>query len=216
MSTVLFPGAGSFGSELGGLGGRLVRYPGRQGRTFGVPAESFGALVRACAEQVPAGSVLVGHSFGAYVAYATAAVPGVEPVALVVVGADAPGLHAVPVAATASPAAAAAYLDQVDPNALAGAPSDEWREVVAETAMQDLRLLRELSPGARLGCPVHAARGAADPLTTDAGIAAWADATTGPCTARLFPGGHSDLLRTPGFPAWLQGLAVAVPEGIGS
>src|SRR5262249_44765773 len=81
-STVFFPGAGSFGNEFQLLvdalqpAAWLVKYPGRYGRDFGVPAESFDGVVRACTEQIasrPAGHpVLFGHSFGAYVAYATA------------------------------------------------------------------------------------------------------------------------------------------------
>jgi surfactin synthase thioesterase subunit len=70
-----FPGAGSFGGETP-PGAVLIRYPGRYGRGFGVPAASFDAVVDACAAQLarrsPTRPVLVGHSYGAYVAYATA------------------------------------------------------------------------------------------------------------------------------------------------
>lgn len=219
--TVLFPGAGSFGGEftalLDALGPAawLVRYPGRHGRDFGVPAGSFDALVRACAEQVsrraPAGAVLVGHSFGAYVAYATAVrlrAAGTAVSALVVVGAVGPGRLTVPADATGTPAGAAAYLDRVDPTVLAGAPSDEWREVVVETTVQDLRLLREFAagPAGRLDRPIRAARGEADPLTSDAGVGEWADRTDGGFALRVFPGGHSDLLRSPAGASWLRAV----------
>ncbi|MEU2561480.1 alpha/beta fold hydrolase [Streptomyces longispororuber] len=217
--TVFFPGAGSFGAEFGPLTEALgrsswpVRYPGRLGRDFGEPATSFDAVVRACAEQILRRSavrpLLFGHSYGAYVAYATAVrlgEAGVEVAALAVAGAAGPGLLRVPEQAAAGPAEAAAYLDRVDPGVLAGAPSDEWRAVVAETAAQDLRLLRQFTPGTVPGlrCPVLAARGAEDPLTTDDTIAAWHSTTTGPFTRHTFPGGHSDLLGSPDCVSWLR------------
>lgn len=218
-ATVFFPGAGSFGTEFRplarALGGAAwpVRYPGRPGRGFGAPAASFDAVVHACTEQItrrPAvRPLLLGHSYGAYVAYATAArlrEAGVEIAALVAVGAAGPGRLRVPEEAGTGPAEAAAYLDGVDPGVLAGAPSDDWRAVVAETTAQDLRLLRQFTPSAGhvLHCPVLAARGTEDPLTTDDTIAAWQQTTTGPFTRRTFPGGHSDLLSSPDCAAWLQ------------
>ncbi|MEU9980595.1 alpha/beta fold hydrolase [Streptomyces sp. NPDC050856] len=217
--TVFFPGAGSFGSEFQplvdalGPASWLVRYPGRYGRDFGVPAASFDAVVRACAEQLagrPAGRpVLFGHSYGAYVAYATAArleADGFEVSALITAGACAPGLLEVPEGAAASPSGAAEYLESVDPGILADAPSDDWREIVAETAAQDLRLLGQFDPAAftRLGCPVLAVRGEADPLTSDTGTAEWAHATDGAFARRSFPGGHSDFLRSPACASWLR------------
>ncbi|MFI5698804.1 thioesterase II family protein [Streptomyces xanthochromogenes] len=219
---VFFPGAGSFGGEFRpltqalGPSSLLVRYPGRQGRDFGVPAPSFDAVVRACAEQIVRHAVvrplLFGHSYGAYVACATAArlrECGVEAAALVAAGAAAPGRREVPEQAVSSPAEAVAYLEEVDPGLLAGAPSDEWREIVAETTVQDLRLLGGFDPAgvSALPCGVLAARGADDPLTTDDSIAGWQDVTTGPFASRTFPGGHSDLLRSPDCASWLQEAA---------
>ncbi|WP_153815588.1 alpha/beta fold hydrolase [Streptomyces sp. SUK 48] len=218
VTTVFFPGAGSFGTEFRPLTKELgraslaVRYPGRPGRDFGVPADSFDAVTGACADQIrrrrAARVLLFGHSYGAYVAYATAArlrAAGTEVTALVAVGAAGPARLRVPAAAAAGPDGAAAFLDRADPGALAGAPSDDWRAAVAETAAQDLALLRRFDPAAVPGlhCPVLAARGAEDPLTTDDTIAAWQHTTTGPFSRRIFPGGHSDLLGTPACAAWL-------------
>ena len=209
--TVFFPGAGSFGSEFQLLVDELkptawvVRYPGRLGRDFGVPAESFDAVVRACAEQIsrrsPDRPVLFGHSFGAYVAYATALklqADGAEIAALMVVGADAPHRLQVSALATGTPADAGRYLDQVDPGALAKAPSDDWREIVLETTVQDLRLLKQFdaSAGRRLRCPILAARGDADPLTSAAGAGEWQRCTDGQFSLHSLPGGHSDFLRS--------------------
>jgi len=217
--TVCFPGAGSFGSELQPMVAALkpaawiVRYPGRFGRDFGVPAESFDALVGACAAQVvdrsPAGPVLFGHSFGAYVAYATAAAlqaSGVGVSALVLVGAGAPGYFDVPAQATGTPAEVAAYLEGIDPGALAAASSDDWREAVVETAAQDMRLLRQFDAASigPVSCPIIAVRGEDDPLASAVGIQQWEHFTTGRFTARSLPGGHSDLLGSPACISWMR------------
>ena len=218
-STVFFPGAGSFGSEFRllvdalGPAAWLVKYPGRYGRDSGVPAESFDAVVRACTDQIATRALdrplLFGHSFGAYVAYATVSrlqEAGTGVSALVAAGACAPGRLEVSDRATGTPSDAAAYLDSVDPSALAGAPSDDWREVVVETAVQDLRLLRQFDAASSTGvhCPILAVRGAADPLTSDSGLGEWAHFTDGVFSLRVFPGGHSDFLRSPACTSWVR------------
>lgn len=223
--TVFFPGAGSFGSEFQPLADALkpaawlVRYPGRYGRNLGAPASSFEGVVRDCAGQItsrlpvdsalPNGLVLFGHSFGAYVAYATALrlqEAGIRVSALVAAGAPAPRRLEVPERATGSPSDAAAYLESVDPSALADAPSQEWREIVAETAVGDMRLLRQFDTASSgcLHCPVITARGEADPLTSDAGVGEWGDYTDSAFLQRVFPGGHSDFLRSPACTSWVR------------
>lgn len=125
---VLFPGAGSFGSELQpllralGPSARIARYPGRFGRDFGKAATSFAEVVKSCVDPVtrlqPLGPVLVGHSYGAYVAYVTATeleAIGAHVSALVVTGATAPALLTIPESITQSSSDAAAYLDRIDP-----------------------------------------------------------------------------------------------------
>jgi surfactin synthase thioesterase subunit len=217
---LVLPGAGSFGSELRplldelGAATRIARYPGRFGRDFGKDT-TFPEVVEACADQARKLSaervILVGHSFGAYVAHATAAEVerrGIPVHALVVVGANAPRLLAVPQAAGSDRSAVAAYLERIDPHLLPD-PSDEWRDVVLDTAMRDLRLLAQYSAAPRPypRCPVFAARGATDPLTSGTGIGEWSGATAGPCAKRTFPGGHSDLLTTSAFADWLRVIA---------
>lgn len=218
-STVFFPGAGSFGSEFQPLvdalkpGAWLVRYPGRYGKDFGVPAASFDAVVRACVEQIarraPESPVLFGHSFGAYVAYAVARrleQAGTKVSALVAVGASAPGRLTVPEQATSTVADAAEYLERIDPGALDGAPSDDWREIVAETTLHDMRLLARFDPASvgPLHCPVLAARGTADPLTSDATVSEWQQVTDGDFALRVLSGGHSDVLRADACVTWAQ------------
>lgn len=215
----LFPGAGSFGGEFQVLVEAvtpepwLVKYPGRHGRDFGVAAESFGAVVQACVEQIgdspAAPPILVGHSLGAYVAYATAWAlqqAGSTVSALVVIGAPAPGQIEVSQQAISSPAEAARYLDRIDPRVLAAAPSDDWREIVVETVMQDLRLLRQFDvpTPATLRCPIIAVRGDRDPLTPEAGLAGWRDRTTDNFSTRVFRGGHSDFLRSTVCASWFR------------
>ncbi|MGI8666593.1 MAG: thioesterase II family protein [Jatrophihabitans sp.] len=218
-SVAFFPGSGSFGSEFQplmealGPASWLVKYPGRYGRNFGIPAGSFDEVVLACTEQIAGRAavrpVLFGHSFGAYVAYATALrlqEVGAEVSAVVVVGACAPSRLDISEQATETLADVANYLDSVDPRVLASAPSDDWREVVVETALHDLRLLRQFgaaSPG-RAHCPILAVRGAADPLTSDIGIGEWEHRTDGPFSWHTFPGGHSDLLRSPAYACWIR------------
>lgn len=216
--TVFFPGAGSFGGEFQPLmdalkpAAWLVRYPGRYGKGFGVPADSFDGVVRACIEQVMSRAssriVLFGHSFGAYVAYSTALAlqeAGAGPLALVVAGACAPGRLTVSEQATGTPTDVARYLDRVDPSALADAPSDDWRDIVIETAAQDLRLLRQFDAAGytRVRCPILAAHGTADPLTSDAEVGEWERSTDSEFLLRAFPGGHSDFLGSPACAAWL-------------
>lgn len=217
-STVFFPGAGSFGSEFRSLteafkpACRLARYPGRFGADFGIPAESFDAVVQACTDQVIRQGgprpVLFGHSFGAYVAYAAALrlqETGTQICALVIAGAGAPDQLTVSEQATGTALGAAAYLNSVDPAALADVPSEEWREVVIDTLIQDLRLLRQFPPGpARVACPVLAVRGEADPLTSDAGVDRWQQFTDGGYSRQVFPGGHSDYLRTAACTSWYR------------
>ncbi|QNP66648.1 thioesterase II family protein [Streptomyces genisteinicus] len=217
---VVFPGAGSFGTELRPLlrelepSASLVRYPGRFGAESGRAAGSFGDAVRSCVRQTtrlqPARPLLVGHSFGAYVAYAAATELerlGTEISALVVVGATAPPLLTVPDAAAHDRSDTEAYLRRIDAGLVEGR-SGEWREILLDTVMHDLRLLKEFTASApaygRLRCPVFAARGEEDPLTCHGGMAAWAASTTGDCTVEVFPGGHSDLLTSPGFASWLR------------
>ncbi|MFE9835196.1 thioesterase II family protein [Streptomyces sp. NPDC005551] len=218
-SVVIFPGAGSFGGEFRALGDvfgarcTVVRYPGRTGRDAGKPPDSFDAVVASCTEQITGlpgtRPVLFGHSYGAYVAYATALVlagSGVEVDALVVAGASAPDLLRVPPGATDSPEAAAAYLAAVDPGQWA-ATAPEWREVVAETVQQDLALLAGFTPSAppaRVPCPVLAVRGAEDPLADDASVGQWRRFTRTECVQRTFAGGHSGLLASTELTGWLR------------
>ncbi|MFF4428525.1 thioesterase II family protein [Streptomyces sp. NPDC001513] len=228
---VVFPGAGSFGGELLPLLSELgptawlARYPGRFGKDLGRPAGSFEDIVQSCVAQVTRRQsvrpILVGHSFGAYVARATATrleELGTGVCALVVVGATAPGLLTVPESATRSPSGTAAYFDEIDPGLVPGEVSDEWRDIVLETAMQDLRLLKDFTATAsaseytEVHCPVFAARGEADPLASADGIGRWAGVTSADCVQRVFPGSHSGVLRSPEFTSWLVDVCATAPQ----
>lgn len=226
---VLFPGAGSFGSEFralrsaAGSDSRVMRYPGRSGRDTG-EVTSFEAIVASCADQIaglPGGqAMLFGHSYGAYLAYATAAAldqRSVDVSLLMVAGASAPDLLRVPPEATESPAAAAVYLDAVDPGRMTDA-APEWREAVAETVQQDLRVLAALrlpSPPARVSCSIVGLRGTEDPLTSDASLAGWQRFTQRDFSRRTFEGGHSDLLGDPRLAALVHEELTRKAGGIG-
>lgn len=213
---VAFPGAASFGSEFRPLRSRLsgaarlvtLQYPGRSGSIQGAPAKSFDDLVAGCAarvrERFAPGRVLVGHSFGAYVAYATAAAleaAGTAVGALVVVGANAPDRVSVPEAAVRSREDAWEFLTGIGDDVVGPMPSEEWREVVMETAWRDLVLLSEF-PGparTRLHCPVLAVRGLDDPVAAEDRMSGWATVTDGTSALVSLPGGHSDVLAAPEF-----------------
>lgn len=219
---VLFPGVGSFGGELRQLlrefrpSARMARYPGRFGGDTGSAARSFGDVVESCATQVrgrkPGRPVLVGHSFGAYVAYATARKLeqlGTDISALVVAGAAAPRLLSVPDSAIRDRPGTAAFL-----NGIVDEPPREWSDVVLDAVVQDMRLLKEFSASTygEVRCPVLAARGEADPVTSTSGICEWAGVTVSWCAHKVFPGGHSDLLRSPEFASWLRHGSMSVLE----
>jgi surfactin synthase thioesterase subunit len=231
LDIAVLPGAGSFGGELRALlrawrpAAWLVRYPGRFGADFGAPAASFDEVVRSCVEQLrrrPAAGphrrpVLFGHSFGAYVGYAAAAEwerLGHELTALVVVGAMPPHRFSPPEAPIRGRAHLAAYLDEINPEIVA---AGEWRDVTIDAALADLTLLRQFRP-ARYGalrCPILAARGESDPLTTAAGLAEWGRATRGACEHRTFTGGHTDPLHDEALSRWLREALPAAPTLVG-
>jgi hypothetical protein len=85
-------------------------------------------------------------------------------------------------------------------------PLREWRDIALDAALQDLRLLKEFSASkyGEVRCPVLAARGEADPVTSTSEICEWAGVTISWCAHKVFPGGHSDLLRSPEFASWLS------------
>ncbi|WP_018684411.1 thioesterase II family protein [Actinokineospora enzanensis] len=202
-----FPGTGSFGGEFS-TPTTPVKYPGRFGPHFGTPADSFTEVVDSCADQIRASQalhpLLVGHSYGAYVAYATAQrlrETGTEISTLAVAAAAAPTRLSVPEGVADSPEHTAEYLNAIDPDLLGSVPSPDWREIVTKAAMHDLRLLAEFTPPTTsLDSPVHAAVGSADPVSEQS-ITDWKLTTDGPFAAHTFPGRHDEYLD-----AWLADL----------
>lgn len=211
-----FPSAGSYGSEFREImrhsrpRGRIVRYPGRT-IDHSNPASSFEALAAECTERVTsvAGSrptILIGHSFGAYVAYLVASELyklSTTVTALVVTGANCPGWPR-PAFPTSAPEIRE-YLTRLDPPGFAEADADVLEEV-SQHAISDLQLLQSFVPPAppTLQCKVYATAGSTDPLVDDDGLAGWRAITTGEFLSRKFSGGHSDLLGADEFIGWLH------------
>jgi surfactin synthase thioesterase subunit len=216
---VIFPGAGSFGAEFRqlldecGPSAWVVRYPGRFGKDLGRSARSFEGVMQACLAQVqerdPVLPVLVGHSFGAYVAYATAQElerQGAGISALVVLGATAPSLLSIPESATLDRSGVADFLGEVAVSLLSDEFSAEWRDIILDTAVHDLRSLLGFiaSDHHEVRCPILAACGETDPLASLSGIENWASATESWWACKVFPGGHPDMLATPELASWVR------------
>jgi surfactin synthase thioesterase subunit len=134
---------------------------------------------------------------------------GTDISALVVAGAAAPRLLSVPDSAIRDRSGTAAFL-----NGIVDEPPREWSDIVLDAVVQDMRLLKEFSASTygEVRCPVLAARGEADPVTSTSGICEWAGVTASWCAHRVFPGGHSDFLRSPEFASWLRHESLSVLE----
>ena len=212
-----FPSAGSFGSEFSKLitavrpNGKVMRYPNRSD-TGSVPSEySFDTCVDHCVDEIAKKGrkrvVLVGHSFGAYVAFATAGQLiercEVQP-ALVLSGANAPNEPAPMSEDLSTLDEIEAYMRTIDPAVFDRMPDEEWKALTLELVRQDLNLLAGFRkrPLAKVRCPISIAYGDQDPLVSKAGVAAWKDYTSSTFDAREFAGGHSDLLAGADFLSW--------------
>ncbi|GAA3685471.1 surfactin synthase thioesterase subunit [Yimella lutea] len=218
---LFFPGAGSFGTEFATLGRSLpfasavIDYPGRRGATFGHPPESFRTVVDHCMEQVRGTEsrrqpvALLGHSYGAYVAWETAMrleAEGTSVRGLFLAGAASPSHDTSRLPVTVPEVRR--YFDRVDPHLLTSAPSSEWADIICETAADDLRLLRDYRTQPRgadsmLAIPATVCRGEQDTLVDRAALEAWGEFCSGPFSSIVFAGGHSDYLTTSTFASWL-------------
>ncbi|MFI7080357.1 thioesterase II family protein [Micromonospora sp. NPDC049903] len=178
-----------------------IQYPGRQERRREPVPGSISELADAILPALPPADdrpvAIFGHSMGALVAYELGlrmeAQPGGGPVHLFVSGRRAPSLRR-----------AGEQVHLLDDAGLIG----EMRRMrgTDERALDDPEMLAVILPavrgdyravetyqcasGGRLRSPLTVLTGDADPVTSTADAAAWAQHTTGPCELRTFPGGH--------------------------
>lgn len=215
---VILPGAGSYGSEFRGIlkafrpNARLLRYPWRDPPYDGGDHWTFDRAARSCAAQVrdtaSGPTVLLGHSFGAYLAYAAAAIlqrAGRPPARTILVAAAAPHL----LAGGPQPKTRGeieAYWRRVEPGQLDRLPDESWKEVVVETTRSDLTVFESFADTSfgRLDGPLRTAAGRDDPLLAADHCAAWSAWADGSHRHRTFAGGHSDLLADRAFVDWID------------
>jgi len=176
-----------------------ARLPGRENRFLEAPVEEMAVLVDGLFAEVAAIAdqpyALFGHSMGAVVAFALClrleqgSVP--PPALLIASGHEAPhtdwsrnyhllGDHEL--------TALLSSLSGTPPEVLS---DPQVMELFLPTIRADLALLETYRPGIdeRVGCPVVTYIGADDDLQPEA-VSRWDELTTGPCTHRVFPGGH--------------------------
>ncbi|MDH2427298.1 alpha/beta fold hydrolase [Sphaerisporangium sp. TRM90804] len=196
-----------------------LELPGHGGRLAEPPARDLDALVDQLAGVVdsrpPGPFALLGHSFGALVAYELALRPRADaPAALIVCGRDAPGGPARTPVHTLPDEEFIARLRRLGgiPDEVARHPELLRLYLPALRADLEMAAAHRGPAGRMLGIPVTAFGTRDDTLTTPNGLAAWARATTGPFSLTLLPGTHF-FLHEPGF---LTGLRARLDRLMGA
>ncbi|UED83213.1 thioesterase II family protein [Streptomyces profundus] len=179
-----------------------VRLPGRESRILQRPYDDLRELIPDLAEAIgdrydSGPFVLFGHSMGALIAFAYARLlrdTGRRgPEHLLVSGRRAPQLsHNRPVIHDLPDDA---FVERL--RALGGTPEDllnnpRVMRLIMPGLRSDFRLndAYAYEPAPALDCPVTAFGGREDRHVDEAGLAAWAEQTTGPFALRMLPGGH--------------------------
>lgn len=217
----VFPGVGSYGTEFKSLlprirpKGKIVRYPNRYDPEYTVSERSFDDLVAHCVKDLTSNKIgysvkLIGHSFGAYLAYSCAVAienSGLSVDSLVVLGANSPS-SSLPETPT-SDEETLQYLNRIQPTRLQHT-SAEWLEELVKISAQDIKLLQQFSAKnlQTVNCPIHCAFGESDPFVVDEKAKKWADLTSDVFEHLKFPGEHSNWLADPAFVDWLESSIV--------
>lgn len=198
-----FPYAGGAANAFAPLSAALrpdvqviaLQYPGRQDRAHEAPIEDIGMIAEQIADQLgpwtTAPFAFLGHSMGAMVAFETARLLPMAPIALFASARRAPCAGPGPLRDTGDDALIRelTMLSGTDA-AILGDP--ELLEVLLPVIRADFRAVQayRYHPGSKLSCPVVALLGDSDPLVSAEEAARWAEVTTAGCNVHVFEGDH--------------------------
>ncbi|MBF6046461.1 alpha/beta fold hydrolase [Streptomyces sp. NRRL B-1677] len=176
-----------------------VQYPGRQDRRADPCIENLAELADRTAEALAPATdrplALFGHSMGATLAYEVALrleERGTTPVALFVSGRRAPSRHREETVHERTDEGLVEELRRLSGTDAQMLDDPDILELVLPALRADYRAIEthRARPGLRVGCPVHALTGDADPRATPDEVQDWQHHTTGAFTISVFPGGH--------------------------
>ncbi|MEU3527660.1 alpha/beta fold hydrolase [Streptomyces sp. NPDC038707] len=178
---------------------RAAQYPGRQDRAGEPFADSVQELAHgvfdALDERETTPLALFGHSMGALVAFETARLlenAGRPPAVLFLSGRRGPSVERTETVHLGDDKRLIEEVVQLDGTDSAVLQDEELLEMVLPGLRADYRVVETYrpTPGPRLGCPVVALTGDADPRVTPEEVRAWARETDGPFECHVHPGGH--------------------------
>lgn len=198
-----FPYAGGAANAFAPLSAALrpgieviaLQYPGRQDRANEAPIEDICVIAEQIADQFGPWTAepfaFFGHSMGAMVAFETARLLPVPPMALFASARKAPCAGPGPVRDT-SDDALIRELTRLCGTDAAILADPELLEVILPVIRADFRAVQayRYRPGAKLSCPVVAMLGCSDPLVSAEEAARWAEHTTAGCSVHVFEGDH--------------------------
>ncbi|MCO7188409.1 MULTISPECIES: alpha/beta fold hydrolase [unclassified Pseudoalteromonas] len=206
-----FPGMGSFGTEFAHLlkefrpNIKVVRYS--QSCECTTDGEALlKQYLSFCIEQITAAGctqvILLGHSFGAYLAYQCAVILGQSNITvkqLIVVGANSPLACKVPAPLPTCDSEVEAYFNALDPQLLSKIQDEEWKQLMIERTKYDFLVLQEFyqQTHKHVECPIIAWMSKADSLTDAEGTQDWGKYTVEEFSLYVVDGGHFDLPAHP-------------------
>ncbi len=208
----IFPGAGSFGTEFSSLirefrpNISVIRYPEIDEKLDIKEDVIFDKYVNSCVQEILASNkksvILLGHSFGAYVAYMTALAldqSTIKVMQLIVVGANFPTDNDKSFVPPKSNQEVEAYFNSIDCALLEQLQDKQWRELTLNKTLRELAALSSMYSMSfeSVSCPISAISGEADPLTSDDKMSRWADYTKGGYSLFKVPCGHFELPTQP-------------------